>query len=106
MREPKDQNFYQYEVYELISECTHGGELDKEEFDNKISGLKAAALVDGHDHKWFMNMVSQCLFPVEESFEGDVKKKHASQFFEIKYTFWVNTVSPASTNFGFLGFVF
>lgn len=78
MREPKDQNFYQFEVYELISECTHGGELDTEEFNNKVSGLKAAALVDGHDPKWFMSMVAQCLFPHEDatsySTEKDGKK--------------------------------
>lgn len=73
-REPKDRNFYRFEVYELISECTHNGELDQEEFDNKVSGLKAAALVDGHDAFWFMDMVSQCLFPTEDN----SSKKYAS----------------------------
>jgi hypothetical protein len=74
-REPKDQNFYRLEVYELISECTHNGEFDKDEFDNKVSGLKAAALVDGHDAGWFMEMVSQCLFPCDEAIPS---KKYAS----------------------------
>lgn len=77
MRDPKDKNFYQFQVYELISECTHGGELDQEEFNNKISGLKAAALVDGHDAKWFMGMVSQCLFPGDD-LSPSTKKKYAS----------------------------
>lgn len=67
MRPPKDQNFYRHEILELITECTHNGELDKEEFDNKVTGLKAAALVDGHESKWFMATVGQYLFSQEEA---------------------------------------
>lgn len=63
MRPKRDRSFYSFEVQELISECTHGGEFDSEEFDNKISGLKAAALVDGLDPQDFNSLVQQALKP-------------------------------------------
>lgn len=61
MRAKRDQSFYESEVLEFISECTHGGEFDVEEFDNKISGLKAAALVDGFIPEDFNKLVNQAL---------------------------------------------
>ena len=58
MRTKRDLNFYEAEVLELITECTHGDEFDREEFDNKVSGLKAAALVDGLRPESFNKIVT------------------------------------------------
>lgn len=61
MRTKHDLSFYQSEILEFINDCTHDGELDIEEFDNKITGLQAAALVDGIEKKTFQEMVHQGL---------------------------------------------
>ncbi len=57
MRTKHDLDFYENEIFEFINECTHDGELDIKEFDNKITGLQAAALVDGIEKPVFQKMV-------------------------------------------------
>jgi hypothetical protein len=66
MRAKRDHQFYETEVLELISECTHGSEFDHEEFDNKVSGLKAAALVDGMRPEDFNDIVAKAFKTVPQ----------------------------------------
>lgn len=62
MRPGRDRAFYIQEIHEFISECTHGGVMDEEEFKNKISGLQAAAFVDGFNQVEFQKWVSEIRF--------------------------------------------
>lgn len=59
----RKKEFYQEKLEEMIHECVHSGELDSEEFENKVSGLKAAALVDGLSHDQFKGLVDTTLAP-------------------------------------------
>lgn len=58
-RTPREASFYQEQILEILSECTHGGVLSLEEFDCKISGLFAAAKVDGFNLKEFTGWVEK-----------------------------------------------
>ena len=52
--------FYRHEMVEILTECTHSNELYYEEFENKISGLWAAAYREGleeHDFDGLLNEV-------------------------------------------------
>lgn len=60
-RPQRDKDFYFFEISEYISDCTHNGVLDEEEFHNKISGLQAAASVDGICPVEFKQMIQQSL---------------------------------------------
>jgi|DeeseametaMP2916_FD_contig_21_328860_length_481_multi_8_in_0_out_0_1 hypothetical protein len=53
--------FYKERILEMMSECVHSGEFDHEEFENKVSGLKAAAVVDGLSQESFSGLVSTAL---------------------------------------------
>ncbi len=57
MRLKRSLEFYQQKLFEMISECTHGGELDLEEFEGLVSGLQAAASVDGFQDQEFQSLV-------------------------------------------------
>ena len=61
MRQKRDLYFYEEQVFEFISECTHSGHLDYEEFENKISGLATAAQVDGIEKDKFNQLVAKAL---------------------------------------------
>lgn len=60
-RPQRSTEFYYQEIQELISDCTHSGVLDEEEFHNKISGLQAAASVDGLCPIEFKRMIQENL---------------------------------------------
>ena len=60
-RPQRSRDFYQSEIVEFIIECTHDGVLDEEEFHNKISGLQAAASVDGLCPIEFQQMIQKSL---------------------------------------------
>jgi len=66
-RTKRSKDFYFNQIKELIMECTHNEVFDSEEFNNKISGLQAAALVDGLCPIEFEHMINQ-------TFKGDSVK--------------------------------
>ncbi len=53
--------FYRHEMVEILSECTHSNELYYEEFENKISGLWAAAYREGLEEKEFNGLLREVL---------------------------------------------
>lgn len=71
MRQKRSVEFYREKITELISECTHGTEFDHEEFENLVSGLQAAASVDGLKKAEFDSLVT-------EAMKGDQSYKWAS----------------------------
>lgn len=64
-RPHRSKEFYHAEIQEYIIECTHDGHLDEEEFFNKISGLQAAAGIDGVCPVEFQQMIQSHLRPEE-----------------------------------------
>lgn len=52
-------SFFRSEVSEVYSECTHRGILDLDEFCNKISGVWAAAQVQGVQKEEFISLISE-----------------------------------------------
>jgi hypothetical protein len=55
----KPASYFRSEVFEVYSECTHRGALDLEEFCNKVTGVWAAAQVDGVCESDFQDLVSE-----------------------------------------------
>ncbi len=51
--------FYRHEMIEIISECTHSDELFYDEFENKISGLWAAAYREGIEETEFNSILEE-----------------------------------------------
>jgi len=54
--------FYRHEMMEILSECTHSEELSYDEFQNKISGLWAAAYKEGLEEVEFNHILEE-VFP-------------------------------------------
>ncbi len=52
-------SYFRSEVIEVCSECTHSGALDLDEFCNKITGVWAAAQVDGVAESEFENLIAE-----------------------------------------------
>lgn len=65
MERTKLMEFYHHEASEILSECTHGDELYFDDFENKISGLWAAAYRDGVTEGDFQSMISE-VYPERE----------------------------------------
>jgi hypothetical protein len=53
--------FYRREMTEILSECTHSNELYFEDFENKISGLWAAAYREGLEERDFYQLLSEVI---------------------------------------------
>lgn len=54
----RSASFFKSEVLEVLGECTHNGDLDLDEFCNKITGVWAAAQVDGVEAQEFEELVA------------------------------------------------
>ncbi len=53
--------FYRQEIFEILSECTHSEELYFDEFENKISGLWAAAFREGVEEVEFHGLLEEAI---------------------------------------------
>ena len=74
-------SFYRHEMHEILIECTHSDELYLDEFENKISGLWAAAYREGVEEGEFHKLLDE-VFPGHQIefnhlFKSDKVIKHA-----------------------------